>query len=349
MTYKLTQISAEEMRIAAAGVRPLPVEQSRVWDAFDERCGRQVFGRYAFTMNDRTIALISLTEFSIRGVKFLWAKKGPVWLRSQSPANELALRKALIAEVKKRDPKVVFIRLHAKYSAPDLRELLQTMSFDRTVLVNTGGGDQDAILETMPKDGRRSVRRSIKRMIEGGARAKDLTGLTREEFTPIYQVICETADRDGFHAHPEEVYWNMLDALGPEHARLFGVEYEGEIVAWVLVLVNDRKAYAYYGAHSLKAREVLASEYLDFWAAKRLGEDGVETLDLMGVDSTRCPELYDLGIYKRRFAKDDVEVDGAWDLPVSPALYNAVVLAKSGKDTLKQGERFAKKLFRKVR
>ena len=50
----------------------------------------------------------------------------------------------------------------------------------------------------------------------------------------------------------------------------------------MLVLVNDRKAYAYYGAHSLKAREVLASEYL-ILGGKTLGEDGAETLDLMGV------------------------------------------------------------------
>lgn len=337
MSFKLSSITPGEMRIAAAGVKALPVEQSQVWDEFDERCGRSVFGRYAFAKNDSVLALISLTVFNLRGVKFLWAKKGPLWLRSQTPENERELRKALVAEIKKRDPRVVFIRMHAKYSAPDLRDLLQTMTYDRTVLVNTGGGDQDAILETMPKDGRRSVRRSIKRMVESGARARDLTGLTQEEFAPIYKVICETAERDGFYTHPQDVYWNMLDALGPDHARLFGVEYEGEIVAWVIVLVNDRKAYAYYGSHSLKAREVLASEYLDFWAAKTLGEDGVESLDLMGVDSTRCPELYNLGIYKRRFSRDIVDVDGAWDVPVKQSLYNAVVLAKAGKDALRHG------------
>ncbi|MDO5034136.1 MAG: GNAT family N-acetyltransferase [Actinomycetaceae bacterium] len=349
MTFELTRITAEEMRIAAAGVRPLPVEQSASWDGFEQRCGRVVFGRYQFSKNGRPIALISLTEYDIRGVKCLWAKKGPVWLRSQSPANERALRDALVAEVRKRDPKIAFIRLHAKYSAPDLRDLLQSITYDRTILIDTGGGDTEKILASMPKDGRRSVRRSMKRMEEGGARAVDLTGISRDDFAPIYEVIEETARRDGFTVHPMNVYWNMLDALGPEHARLFGVEYEGAIVAWVLVLVNDRKACAYYGAHSQAARDVLASEYLDFWTAKKLGEEGVETLDLMGVDSTRVPDLYDLGIYKRRFAMSDTEVDGAWDLPVYPAIYDALVLARRGKKVVNAGMRAADRVAGRLR
>ncbi|MDO5048402.1 MAG: GNAT family N-acetyltransferase [Actinomycetaceae bacterium] len=342
MTFKLTRITAEEMRVAAAGVHALPAEQSAAWDEFDKRCGRKVFGRYAFSKGNNVLAVVALSEYDIRGVKFLWAKKGPVWFRSQSPSNEQALRDALVEEVRKVDPKVAFIRLHAKYSAPDLRDLLQTLTYDRTVLVNTGRGDQEEILQHMPKDGRRSVRRSIKRITEGGAQAKDLTGISRKDFESLYRVLCETADRDGVSVHPADVYWNMLDALGPDCARLFGVEYEGEIVAWLIALVNDRRACAYYGAHSQKGREVLASEYLDFWAARKLGEEGVETLDLMGVDSTRCPELYNLGIYKRRFAKDDVEVDGAWDLPVRRATYNALVAAKRGKETIRRGSKLAK-------
>lgn len=336
MKFELTRITAEEMRIAAAGVKPLPVEQSPAWDAFDKRSGRQVFGRYQFKMNDRVIALISLTEYDVRGVKFLWAKKGPVWLRSQSPDNEKALRDALVKEVRSRDPKVAFIRLHAKYSAPDLKDLLQTMTYDRTVVVDTCGGDLDKMLASLPKDGRRSIRRSIKRMDEGGAQAKELTGLTRSEFEKLYQVIVETAKRDGFFIHPSEVYWQMLDSLGPDHARIFGVEYEGEIVCWDLVILNDKQAYAYYGAHNDKAREVLGPEYLDFWVAKKLGEEGVEGFDLMGVDSMRVPELYGLGIYKRRFAMSDVEVDGAWDLPVIPGAHEALVGAKKGKDLVKR-------------
>lgn len=349
MTYELIRISAEEMKVKAAGVKPLPVEQSGAWDDFETRVGRKVFGRYEFVKSGRTIALISLTEHDIRGVKFLWAKKGPVWLRSQSPDNEAALREALVLEVKKRDPKVAFVRLHARYSAPDLKELINTMSYDRTVLIDTCGGDMEKMLAAMPKEGRRSMRRSFKRAQEGGAQAVDLTDIDREAFNEIYDVIAETANRNGFSIHPISVYWNMLDALRPNHARLYGVRYEGAIVAWVMVVMNDGEAAAYYGAHSSAGRQVLASEYLDCWTTLELGKEGIVSLDLMGVDSTRFPELYELGIYKRRFAAAAIEVDGAWDLPVHTVLYDGLRIAKQGKRAYTGVRALGEKLLNKVR
>ena len=325
------------MRTAAAGVKPLPIEQSAAWDAFEERYGRSTFGRFAFSKGGKRLALISLVEHEIRGVKFLWAKKGPLWLRSQSADNEAALRAALKAEIHKLDPKVAFIRLHAKYSAPDLHDLLTTLTYDRTVVIDTCGGDPEKILAAMPNDGRRAVRRAMSRMEKAGAKAVDLTGIALADFAPLYEVLRETAQRNGFSIHPMEVYWNMLDALGPEHARLFGVEHDGAIVAWVLVLVNDGQACQYYGAHSHAAREVLASQFLDFWSAKVMGEEGVAGLDLMGVDSMPCPNLYELGINKRRYAAGDVEVDGAWDLPVLGPVYRALVVAKQGRALVRRG------------
>ncbi|QTG75556.1 lipid II:glycine glycyltransferase FemX [Trueperella pecoris] len=347
MSFELTLITAQELRAAAAGVKVLPIEQSDAWDTFEQRCGRSTFGRYAFSRDGKTLALISLAEHEIRGVKFLWAKKGPVWLRSQSPANEAALRAALKAAVRQHNrgartrDRIAFIRLHAKYSAPDLHGLLNTITYDHTVIINTCGGNEADILAAMPKDGRRAVRRAMDRMKKAGAKPVDLTGISRADFVPVYAVLRETAERNDFSIHPMEVYWNMLDALGPEHARLFAVEHAGAIVAWVLVLVNDGHACQYYGAHSHAAREVLASQYLDFWSAKVMGEEGVASLDLMGVDSMRFPDLYELGINKRRYAERDVEVDGAWDLPVIPVLYNALAIAKRGKTVATSGKALA--------
>lgn len=342
MSYELTAINAEQMRIAAAGVIPLPIEQSAVWDEFDKALGRENAGRYLFQVNGKPAALISLAHYQMRGVPFLWAKRGPVWLRSQTPDNEIAFRQLLAQEIKREFPKVPFIRLHARYQHPQLHELLQYLTYDETVEIDTVGGKSEAVLAAMHKDGRRGVRRAIKRMSDKGAEAKELTGLSWQEFQEVYAVMIETARRDGFRAHPIETYWKMLQSLGPEHARLFGVEYAGAIVAWVLALIHDQKAYAYYGAHSAAAREVLASEYLDFWVAQKLGEEGVLTYDLMGVDSPRCPDYYQLGVYKRRFASHSKQVDGAWDYALRPLAYQALTAAVKGK-------RVGAKLVAKVR
>ncbi|MDO5721210.1 MAG: GNAT family N-acetyltransferase [Actinomycetaceae bacterium] len=324
MSYRLTPIDAEQMRIVAAGVVPLPVEQSAAWDNYDQALEHPNIGRYLFSINDKPVALVSLSLYRMRFVPFLWAKRGPVWLRSQTPENEHALRQALAAEIRKRFPKIPFIRLHAHYSHPQLKDLLQYLSYDETVEVDTCGGDEEKILNSMSKDGRRSIRKAITSMAQKGATAEELTGINYRAFEDLYEVLVETAERDGFRIHPISTYWTMLNSLGPQHARVFGVRYRDEIVTWVIVLINDKKAYAYYGAHSALGRQVYASRYLDYWIAKTLGEEGILSYDLMGVDSTRFPNLHKLGIYKRDFAKNSIQIDGAWDYPIRPLAYRTL-------------------------
>ena len=56
----------------------------------------------------------------------------------------------------------------------------------------------------------------------------------------------------------------------------------------------------------------------------------------MGAESSRVPSLYSVGRYKKRFAKHATEVDGAWDLPVRPALYTGMVAAKRTRTALRR-------------
>ena len=51
-------------------------------------------------------------------------------------------------------------------------------------------------------------------------------------------------------------------------------------------------------------------------------------MDFMGAGSTRVPELYSVGMYKKRFAQHPTEVDGAWDVPVQRPVFEALVAAK---------------------
>lgn len=331
MSFELIEITAEEMRIAAAGVVPLPIEQTAAWDDFEAVKGHRPYGRYLFKHNGKDLAVISLHEHSLRGIRYLWAKSGPVWLRSQSPENETTLRQLLAEQVLRKDRTIAFIRLHARYSHPQLHELIQYLTYDETVIIDTHGGDENALLESLPKDGRRGIRTARKRMEQHGAIAKEITGLNFTQFRECYDILEQTAERDGFTAHPIDTYWQMLTQLGPAHARLFAVEYADKIVAWVLVTVNDKCAAAYYGAHSIEGRDVLAAQYLDYWVCVQLGREGVRQVDLMGVDSPRVPHLYRLGIYKRRFAHRSTPVDGAWDYPLYRPAYRALRIAVKGK------------------
>lgn len=323
----LRAVDARTMR-TAIGCTPVGIEQTEAWEAFERTQGHPLWGRYVMEDGGKPVAAIALYSYRVAGRRFLWAKHGPTWLKEQSPEREAHLRALLRAEARRRDRSIVFIRMHARYGAPDLRELLSTITYDRTYVIDLTPRKPEAIAAAMPKDGRRAVKRAERVAREAGCTISEETGLSRAEFDEVYEVLRETAERDGFRPHPAEVYWNMLTALGPDRARLFVLRREGVPHAWDLVTVTGKDAVAYYGASSTASRGFRGAEALDWWAATTLAAEGCRGLDLMGAGSTRVPSLYSVGQYKKRYAKHVTEVDGAWDVPVRTVLYGALVTAK---------------------
>src|SRR5699024_98934 len=137
----------------------------------------------------------------------------------------------------------------ATHRAADLHELLQSVTYDRTVVVELAGRSDDELLAGMKKRGRRDLRKGLR---EQPVDCSEDTGLSAEGFTELYDVLRETAERDGFGVHPMTVYTTMLEALGAQHARLFVARHDGQVQAWVIVTVNDGLATAYYAASTAR-------------------------------------------------------------------------------------------------
>ena len=222
----LRRVDGREMRLAV-GNSPFPVEQTEAWERFEEAMGRPLWGRYLYEDEGKPVAAIALYRYEMGGQTFLWAKHGPVWLKEQSPEREAHLRRLLRSVVKERDRSVRFIRMHARYGADDLRELLSTITYDRTYVIDLVPRTPEKMAAVMPKDGRRAVKRAERVAREAGCTISDETGLSREEFDKVYEVLRETAERDGFKPHDAEVYWTMLTALGEKNARLFVLRKDG--------------------------------------------------------------------------------------------------------------------------
>ena len=330
----LRRVDGREMRLAV-GNSPFPVEQTEAWERFEEAMGRPLWGRYLYEDGGKPVAAIALYRYEMGGQTFLWAKHGPVWLKEQSPEREAHLRRLLRLVVKERDRSVRFIRMHARYGDTDLRELLSTITYDRTYVIDLVPKTPEKMAAVMPKDGRRAVKRAERVAREAGCTISDETGLSREEFDKVYEVLRETAERDGFKPHDAEVYWTMLTALGEKNARLFVLRKDGVPHAWDLILTSGKDAVAYYGASSNESRTFRGAEALDWWAACTLAQEGYRGLDLMGAGSTRVPSLYTVGQYKKRYAQHVTEVDGAWDVPVSRVIYSGMSAAKRLRDALR--------------
>ncbi|MPV37290.1 lipid II:glycine glycyltransferase FemX [Georgenia subflava] len=326
---QITPVDAAELdRLAAAAGVTVPVEQSPAWDRMDDAVpGRRPWRRLVWRLDGVPTAVIALTHFTGRGFTFLWAKHGPVWLVEPTAELELALRRALVAAVRAAEPKVVFVRLHARHRAPDLRELLQTVTYDRTVVLDLGR-EEEEILASMKKRGRRDVRKALR---ETSLTAGEETGLDRSAFSELYQLLVETSGRDRFGISAEEHYWTMLEALGPEHARLFVTRREGRALAWGIVTVNDGRATYYYAASNAEGRRAGAADLLVWHMTCALRASGVHTFDLMGIDSDRAPQLTGVRDFKTKFSEEVTEVDGAWDVPVHPTWYGVLVAALAAK------------------
>ncbi|WP_127842133.1 lipid II:glycine glycyltransferase FemX [Actinomyces wuliandei] len=322
-------------RIAADAEVTLPVEQTAAWDSFDAAVeGRQPWGRVVYQGADgRDRALVSLTRMTVRGFPYLWARHAPVWLGEEpTPQEEAELRRLLVAGVRHRDPRVVFVRLHAAVQGPDCHELLQTMTYDRTVVLDLDCQDDEAVLASFKSRGRRDVRKALR---HEELTFHDETDRAQEVFSELYEILTETGERDGFRPAPESVYRTMLRTLGPDHARLYVARRQGqEALVWSLVTVYGDGALRYYAGSSAQGRRLRAADALVYKEACWLRAQGVRTYDLMGVDSPRVPELAGVREFKNKFVTDGpVDVPGAWDVPVHPRVYAGLVRALGLKRT----------------
>ena len=313
-------------RAEIAGV-DLPLEQSPTWDRFDAAVqGREPYGRYAWQMDGKDRAFISLTAYEGTGFHCLWAKEGPVWNGEPTAREEENFHTDLMRALKK-DRKYAFVRLHAHHRSARLHELLQSIPFDRTVVLDLSLSSDD-LMASMKKRGRRDVRKSLRNedMVAGEETDKAL-----EIFDELYELLKETGDRDGFGIAPMSSYTTMLEALGGEHARLFTVRSRGEVYCWGIVIVNGPLATYYYAASSAAGRKAGAPDLLVWYMTEQLRESGVTSFDLMGIDSERAPQLAGVRGFKTKFSEEITEVAGAWDLPLQPLKYKGLTLALKAK------------------
>lgn len=323
-TGTMRRIDWETFRqIAAEASTTLPIEQTIAWDGFDAAMdGREPWGRLVYCGPDGAPrALIALSRMQVRGFPYLWAKHAPVWLGGEPTAQEEAeVREALVAGVRHHDRSIVFVRLHAAHRAEGLHELLQTMTYDRTVIIDLDRDDDEAVLASFKPRGRRDVRKALR---NGELTYHDETDRAEEVFGELYEILTETGERDGFRAASEETYRTMLRTLGPEHARLYVARRAGqEALVWSLVTVWGDQAVRYYAGSSAQGRRMRAADALVYKEACWLRAEGVRRYDLMGVDSERVPELAGVREFKNKFVVDGpVDVPGAWDVPVRPRLY----------------------------
>lgn len=314
-----------ERALAGLGV-DAPVEQLDVWQRFEATIpGRAPWGRVGIEEAGELVAVAALVEFETHGYRFLRARHAPVWRHEPTAAEERAALGALASFVRDRDRRQVFLRIAVREESDLTRPCLSTLPYDTTVVIDLSGTEEDILARMKPR-GRRDVRKALRECTLSFA---DETSIAAEDFGPYYEVMLDTAARDGFSASPASLYRDMLRVLGPGHCRLFAGRDGEEVVTWTIATISGRRATRYYGASRSGPARALATDRLIFFECCELGRAGIVEYDQMGIGSDFAPGMLNLNTFKTKFAKDGVRpVAPDRDVPVKRGFYEALVCAK---------------------
>lgn len=303
--------STYEQKAKEVGV-DLPLEHTPAWARYERALGREPLGH--FVWEDR--AFIAPVKMTGRGFTYAWAKHGPVWAGEPTADDEQQFR-ATLAEYLPAG--LAFVRLHATHRSADLSELLQTLTFDRTVVLDLTKNEEE-LMASMKKRGRRDVRKALRNELAFA----DETDRFDEAFGKAYALLVETGARDKFGIAPENQYRTMMKELGPDHARFYTIRDGQDLLCWGIVTLNEQLATYYYAASSAAGRKAGGPDCLVWSMANDLRSRGVKSFDLMGIDSDRAPQLRGVRDFKTKFSEEIIEVPGAWDYPLRPRFYRAL-------------------------
>jgi len=205
-----------------------------------------------------------------------------------------------------------FVRAGADIQAPD------------TVLIDLAPPLEEILAQMKPK-WRYNARLALKKGVT-------VRRAAAEEMPLFYELLKETARRDGIAIHSAEYYRALLDggnvgngggANADIDTRLYLAEHEGELLAGIVTLFRGREAVYLYGASSDKKRNLMAPYALQVQAMEDAKAAGCAEYDLFGIAPSGDPSHPMAGLYrfKTGFGGRIVHRPGSWDFPCRPLVY----------------------------
>jgi lipid II:glycine glycyltransferase (peptidoglycan interpeptide bridge formation enzyme) len=151
----------------------------------------------------------------------------------------------------------------------------------------------------------------------------------RDRLRDFYELLVETARRDGFLIRTRTYFETLFDCLEPAGSiAMFLARFESEPVAGAICMgVGPRLTYV-YGASSNQHRNVMPNHLMQWHMIRWAREHGYRIYDFRGVSPLRAGKpveehLAGLNRFKEGFGARYVEYAGTFDLPLRPLVYRA--------------------------
>lgn len=192
----------------------------------------------------------------------------------------------------------------------------EQIQFRNTVIIDLEA-DEDELLARMKSKWRYNIRYA-------GRKGVTVRACTPEDVSTFYRMYAETAARDGFLIRPEAYYRDVWQRfMATEQAEMLLASVEDEVVAGLILFVFGERAWYLYGASTGQHRNLMPNHLLQWSAMQRAKARGCTAYDMWG-----APDVFDesdsmWGVYrfKQGFGGEVMQGIGAFDYPVSPALY----------------------------
>lgn len=265
---------------------------SSQWKDFQERAGRttRAFGDGAFAVQ---IALplgmhywYSPFATQINELVALGAQTGAVFVKCEPMTREQGVATTLLE----------------KGFTPAIKALQP----QHTRIVTLG--DEARMLSGMHQKTRYNIRVAFKRgvAVSWGGAVVDFTTLMEE-----------TTRRDGFHAHPNAYYEELLKTEG---VSLVIARVDGSLAAAAIVMEYEGRGIYLHGASSYAHRAAMAPFALHWNVMKTMAGQGITEYDLWGIDEKKWPGVTR---FKAGFGGREVLYIGSYDYPLRKIWYTA--------------------------
>jgi peptidoglycan pentaglycine glycine transferase (the first glycine) len=258
-----------------------------------------------------------------------YVPRGPI-VGEQSQLGAAVRRLATLA----RDRRAIFLKVDPEIDtdvaaaplraagfrrAPDIQPVIATLELDL-------GPDEDALLATLEKDTRWSVRQADKR----GVSVRDASG--DDDLRALYDLYAETGQRAGFITRTWDYYrrmWGTLVSAG--HAKVRLAEKDGKPVAGALTWrCGEREVYQ-SAATNDAGRSAYAAYALLWRCIIEARKGGARRFDFGGIpaDVTRKDDpMYGPYQFKKGFGGAPRRFVGAHDAVPNELAYRAFALAE---------------------
>lgn len=270
------------------------IEQTKNWAEFRKSAKNENF----FEIDDVFVQKIPLPL----GKCWLYVNRGPI-----VDLDKLAIQQ-----------KAVYARYEHPYLKSDNHKLHKNLKDahahyqpEVTLVIDLTKSEQE-ILAQMKQKGRYNIKIAQKNNVKI---------IESKDATEFYKILKQTWERDKFKGHLQDFYQKMIDMV--DGAKLYYAEFEGEIIAGIIVTFYKDTATYYYGASSNKHRNVMAPYLLQWHAIQAAKAKGCKFYDLLGIAPEGAKNHPWQGVteFKRKFGGEVVEYAHAKERIYKPFWY----------------------------